>query len=274
VFPISLVLPELPPIKIVDVGAMAAGEDPYQRLAEQLACEVVGFDAQEEECRKLNAAAAPGRTFLPYVIGDGSPQTFYECAARHSSSLLEPNRELLEHFTGFAEMLRVVAQQPVSTRRLDDIPQAAGTDFLKLDVQGGELMVLEGAPRMLRDVLVVHTEVEFVPLYRRQPLFPDIDLRLRSHGFVLHKMPFLGVRPFAPFPVEVERANQYLWADAVYVRDFMAFEALAPAQLLKLAAILHANYDSFDFASAALGAYDRKTGGGLQQEYLSYLNAP
>ena len=273
-FPISLVLPELPPIKIVDVGAMAAGEDPYQRLAEQLACEIIGFDAQEEECRKLNAAAGAGRSFLPYVIGDGSAQTFYQCAAAHSSSLLEPNRELLEHFTGFAEMLRVVARQPVGTRRLDDVPQAAGADFLKLDVQGGELMVLDGAPRTLRDVLVVHTEVEFVPLYKGQPLFSDIDARMRSHGFALHKMPFLGLRPFAPFPVEIERATQYLWADVVYVRDFMRFEALSPAQLLKLAAVLHVNYDSFDLACAALAAHDRQAGTRLQQDYLSYVSAP
>jgi hypothetical protein len=79
------------------------------------------------------------------------------------SSLLEPNMALLDQFTGFAELFRVVATRPVATRRLDDVPQAAGADYLKLDVQGAELMVLDGAAETLRSVLVVHTEAEFAP---------------------------------------------------------------------------------------------------------------
>jgi FkbM family methyltransferase len=275
VFPISLVLPELPPLKIVDVGAMSVGDDPYERLAEQMPCSVIGFEPLEEECRKLNALGREGRTFLPYVIGDGTAQTFHECAVPYTSSLLEPNLPLLEHFTGFAEMLRVVARRPVSTRRLDDIPEVAGADYLKLDVQGAELMVLDGAARTLESVLVVHTEVEFAPLYRDQPLFADIDVRLRSHGFVLHKLPFTGLRPFKPFPArnEATSVSQYLWCDAIYVRDFMALDALAPERLLKLAAILHENYASYDFAAYVLGAFDRKTGSSLHPLYVSYVSA-
>ncbi|HXZ86398.1 MAG TPA: FkbM family methyltransferase [Myxococcota bacterium] len=274
-FPISLVLPEPPPLKIVDVGAMSVGADPYERLAEQMPCTVIGFEPLEEECRKLNAAARPGRRFLPYVIGDGSEQTFHECAVAYTSSLLEPDAALLGHFTGFAEMLRVVARRRVRTRRLDDVPEAEGADYLKLDVQGAELMVLDGAARVLQGVLAVHTEAEFLPLYRNQPLFADIDARLRAHGFVLHKLPFTGLRPFAPVPVRGDSplVSQYVWCDAVYVRDFRAFDALAPEQLLKLAAILHENYASYDFAAHALGAFDRRTGSDLRKRYLDYALA-
>lgn len=272
-FPISLILPEMPTIRIVDIGAMTAGDDPYARLAEQLPCEIIGFEALEEECRRLNAMGKAGCTFLPYVIGDGSAQTFYECAVPYTSSLLEPNFPLLERFTGFAEMARVVARRPVATRRLDDVPQAAGADYLKVDVQGGELMVLDGAARTLRSALVVHIEVEFVPLYKNQPLFADIDARLRAAGFALHKLPFTGLRPFKPFALDSGILSQLLWGDAVYVRDFMSFEALLPEQLLKLAAILHENYNSCDLAAEALRVYDSKAGSSLHPLYVSYVSA-
>jgi FkbM family methyltransferase len=277
-FPISLVLPELTTIKIVDVGAMKVGSDAYEQVAKEFSCEVIGFDALPAECEKLNALGLKGRRFLPYVIGDGSAQTLHECAKAHNSSLLEPNMALLEQFTGFAELFRVVATRPVATRRLDDIPEAAGADYLKLDVQGAELMVLDGAADTLRSVLVVHTEAEFAPMYKNQPLFGDLDTRLRSLGFVFHELRFVGKRPFRPFPVLKENmekmvVSQMLWCDAVYVRDFMAFDRLAPDQLLKIAAIVHEDFGSYDFAGLALASYDRKTGSDLQASYLSYLTA-
>jgi FkbM family methyltransferase len=274
-FPLSLVLPELSTIKIVDVGAMKVGDDAYQQVAKEFACEVIGFEALAAECDKLNAMGLEGRKYLPYVIGDGSAQTLHECAKAHNSSLLEPNMPLLEQFTGFAELFKVVATSPVATRRLDDIPEAAGADYLKLDVQGAELMVLDGARETLRSVLVVHTEAEFAPMYRNQPLFADIDVRMRSLGFVFHELRFVGKRPFKPFPVLKENmlVSQMLWCDAVYVRDFTAFDRLAADQLLKIAAILHEDYGSYDFACFALGSYDRKTGSDLQASYLSYLTA-
>jgi FkbM family methyltransferase len=272
-FPIVSLLPASPAIRIVDVGAMEFGDTPYARLTGALPCEVLGFEPVEEECRSLNAAGRAGCRFLPYVIGDGSEQTFYECALAYNSSLLEPNPALLSRFTDFEELFTVVETRPVSTRRLDDIPEAAGTDYLKLDVQGGELMVLRGAENMLRDVLVVHTEACFAPLYRNQPLFADLDQHLRSAGFAFHMFCYFGGYPFKPMRTTGKALqNQPLWCDVVYVRDYMTLDRLAPGKLLKLAAILHENYGTFGIPAMALGEYDRKTGSALQPQYLSAVS--
>lgn len=272
--PIAPLLPVLPSIKIVDVGAMDVGDAPYARLSKALPCELIGFEPVEEECLKLNAAAQAGHRFLPHVIGDGTDQTFYECALAYNSSLLEPNPALLSLFTDFEALFTVVETRPVRTRRLDDLPEVAGADFLKMDVQGGELMVLQGAEQMLRDVLVIHTEACFAPLYRNQPLFADLDRHLRSRGFVFHMFAYFGGYPFAPMEsTGVSVINQPLWCDVVYVRDYMALARLEAAQLLKLAAILHENYGSLSLASAALGEFDRKTGSALQGRYLSAVAA-
>jgi hypothetical protein len=42
------------------------------------------------------------------------------------------------------------------------------------------------------------------------------------------------------------------------------FDQMAPAALLKLVAILHENYGSFDLAAVALKAHDKVTGSQLQ----------
>jgi methyltransferase FkbM-like protein len=102
-----------------------------------------------------------------------------------TSSLYAPNTPLLAAFDRLEELVRVVREIPIETHRLDDVPEAAGADYLKIDVQGAELDVLRGAPRLLAEALVVHAEVEFVPLYREQPLFADVDRTLRGAGYGL-----------------------------------------------------------------------------------------
>ena len=188
-----------------------------------------------------------------------------------TSSLDEPTLPLLSMFQALPELVRVVRRQPLTTKRLDDVPEAAGTDFLKLDVQGAELDVIRGASKTLSSVTIVQTEVEFVPLYEGQPLFADVDMALRAHGFMFHKFLGLSGRAFKPF-LRDKNPNlpigQILWSDAVYVRDFTRFDELAPDQLLKLALVLIECYRSVDLAGLALQAYDRLTGDDLGKRYL------
>jgi FkbM family methyltransferase len=274
-FPIASFLPVLPRIRIVDVGAVDTTEAAaYARLINALPCTVVGFEPGADDCDKLNARNRPDHLYFAHAIGDGSPRTFYECRAPYCSSLFEPNIALADKFQNLGELLSVVATRPLETKRLDDLAETAGTDYLKIDVQGGELAVLRGAVERLRDVLVVHTEVEFLPLYKDQPLFADIDSFLRSQGFVFHTLVPFG-RAFKPLVINNNASawlRQIIWADVVYVRDFMAFSELAPESLLKLAAILHENYESYDMTALALEAYDKLMGSGLQTNYLRRLS--
>jgi FkbM family methyltransferase len=277
-FPISPLLPALPRFKIVDVGAMMIGDgkEPFESLLRAVPCDVVGFEPVVTELEKLKLRNKEGHRFFPYIIGDGSDRTFYECNFPMTSSLLEPNAALLEKFSNLGELVRVVKTSRVKTRRLDDISEVKGADFLKVDVQGGEMLVFNGAIEMLNDVLVIQTEVEFVALYKGQPLFSDIDAFLRGRGFQYHRMSVSG-RTFKPLIKDNDpnvMMSQQLWGDAIYVRDFMAFDQLAPLSLLKLAVILHESYGSFDLAALALEEHDRQTGSSLQPTYIKRLVSP
>jgi FkbM family methyltransferase len=236
-FPISSILPPLPRLKIVDVGAMTGGKgtEPYAALARAVPCDVIGFEPVAAEFERLDNEKDADRRFLPYVIGDGSTRTFHECNFTMTSSLFEPNTSLVDKFQNLGELMRVTRTYPVQTKRLDDIPEIRGTDLLKVDVQGAELVVFDGAAETLKDVLVIETEVCFAPLYEHQCLFSDIDSVLRSKGFAFHRLNSYSGRAFKPLIMNNDinaPMSQWLWGDAIYVRDFMTFDRLLPPALL------------------------------------------
>jgi FkbM family methyltransferase len=263
----------IPLIHIVDAGAAEYQSDPYARLSQQGLCDVIGFEPNISNCNVRNAQARPGHRYLPYALGDGRRRRFYECRNPLTSSLYRPNAPLLAKFSRLE--LPVVAETEIETHRLDDLPEIADIDYLKLDVQGAELDIILGAARRLGDVVLVHTEVEFIPMYTDQPLFGDIDVALRKHGLWIHKLDSIQGRALAPLMKNNDPfgpLSQILWADAaVYVRSFMTFDQMPPEKLLKLAIILHEVYGSVDMVALALSHYDAISNTNLRQPYLKKL---
>jgi FkbM family methyltransferase len=259
-------------VKVVDVGAMLLDVEParYMPLVREGQAEVVGFEPQEAECARLSAQRLAGATFLPYAVGDGSERTFYETNAKFTSSLYRPNMALLSMFERLGEVSQVVSERRVQTKRLDDLPEVSGCDWLLLDVQGAELDVLRGAERLLGDVLVVETEVEFLPLYEGQPMFGDVDGFLRARGFYVHMLyaPQPQKLKACAAPVATRQLRHIPWANAVYVRDMTAWGGLSIVQLQKLCIIMHNVYGSVDMAALAMLELDKKTNGQAREQYL------
>jgi hypothetical protein len=56
-------------------------------------------------------------------------------------------------------------------------------DFIKLNVQGAELEILRGCGDTLDGVAGILLEVSFVESYKDRPMFADLDIWLREHGF-------------------------------------------------------------------------------------------
>lgn len=248
-------------ITVLDIGA-ALGETPvYEPLVAAGRARVIGFEPDARECEQLNRNYGAPHRFFPNFIGDGGRATFHETNWTLTGSLYAPNTPLLEKFHVLAEVMTPVAQHPVSTTRLDDVPGIDDVDFIKIDVQGAELQIFQNAPRLLEKCLLIQTEVEFVELYRDQPMFADVDSCLRRAGFQFHTFEGFGTRAFKPLMPggnPNQGFRQILWADAVYVRDWMRLDRIPDAKLFKFAVLLHDLMHSWDLCRLVLAELDRR----------------
>lgn len=241
---------------VVDIGANPIGAaPPYKGMLDAGLCRVTGFEPQPDALEELNRAKGPNETYLPWVVGDGSRRTLNLCRHSGLSSTLEPDPQALAVFTLFKAGAEVLRRVEVQTRRLDDIPEVADVDFLKIDIQGGELAVLRHARGTLRRAVVIQAEVSFATLYQGQPGCGEIDCELRAQGF----MPFCfgSIRPYDVSPVTINErplagAKQLLEADLVYVRNYVEPAVLDVEQLKQLCLIMHHCYGAYDFCLANL----------------------
>lgn len=239
---------------IVDIGANPIdGDPPYKAMLAAGLCEVTGFEPQPHALAKLEQRKGPRERYLPYAVGDGTQRTLHVCELEGMTSLLEPDPAHLALFNLFPIWGKVKEELPVSTRKLDDIGEIAAMDFLKMDVQGGERDVLAHGRARLKDAVAVQTEVSFVPLYKNQPPFSEIDLALRELGFIPHSVTGTKIWPIAPMVIgnEPNRGiRQLLETDMVYVRDFS--KAMTVEQWKHLALVAHHCYGSYDLALKAI----------------------
>jgi FkbM family methyltransferase len=261
-------------ISILDVGAAFIERPPYQSLVDAGHGRIFGFEPNKPACEHLNHKYGHPHRFFPFFIGNGGPAIFHETNWAPTGSLYEPNSRLLEKFQNLAEITTPVAAHSVNTTRLDDIDEISDVDFIKIDVQGSELVVFENASRVLSSALLIQTEVLFVELYKGQPMFADVDTFLRANGFQFHTLNGFGGRAFKPLVAngDVNSAfRQALWSDAIYVRDWMHLENLSETKLRNYAILAHDVLRSYDLAHLVLSALDTRSGERRAADYLQRL---
>jgi hypothetical protein len=93
----------------------------------------------------------------------------------------------MAHRFSRAEYYARVGELTLQLQALDALVERHGLRsirHLKLDVQGYEDAVIAGARKLLsHQVVAVRSEVSFLPMYKGQPLFRDIDAALAEQGF-------------------------------------------------------------------------------------------
>jgi len=268
-------------LEIADIGAAWLGDPPpYKRLLDLKLGRLNAFDADERQHPALREAYGADLRLFSDIIADGARHTLHLAAPQSGmTSLLKPSARHLAFFNGFDRFGEIHETVEVQTTRLDDVAGLPDLDFLKMDIQGGELMALEHGQARLAQCAAVQLEVSFVPLYEGQPTFGEIDVWMRAQGFLPHS--FAELKQWSIAPVRRNNDlrqpfNQLLEADAVYVRDPTAPERWSPDILRRLILIAHYVYGSVDLAGrlvqwleangqAGLGAFDH---------YVSLVNSP
>ena len=249
----------------LDVGARRGVIEDLLPLA--FAVDAWGVEPDAEECARLNQLAAGGGhpwrslRYVPIALGRAGRRPLWLYRNRDCSSLLEADVPRARVF-GRGGYFELDGTTEVETVPLDVAARAHGfadAVFMKLDVQGAELEILESGPELVgRTLLGIRTEVEFVPIYLEQPLWADVDGHLRRAGFA--PMAFLETRrwrrPGAPGNDghgRLHAPGQLVHADLLYLREPEVLDGgtEAGARALVTLALLALTYGHADLAAAA-----------------------
>lgn len=120
------------------------------------------------------------------AIGDHEGEIMINVSDNSVSSSILP---ILESHTRVELKSKVVTQETVPIYRLDTIASTNidynNNTLLKIDTQGYEWNVLDGANTILPKLRGVHCEISLVPLYAGQRLWVEVLNRLEKVGLTL-----------------------------------------------------------------------------------------
>lgn len=148
------------------------------RLGSQRFNKLFAHPAGWEIFNALQRARPDGRfSFFDIGANHGSASIPYAVMfPQASGTLFEAHPDI--HFNTTIEVKSERAENWLNEREMET------PAFLHMDVQGAELMVLEGFGHRLADVAAVWMEVSRVPLYAGAPLVADVAAWMESKGFV------------------------------------------------------------------------------------------
>lgn len=173
---------------IIDVGASDGGFVKKIRTVMPL-IQIYSFEPIPESYQKLIEKNMGDKNFTAFNVALSSKEgetDFYISSSSGCSSLLEMSDIHKEAYPYTANLTKI----KVPMKCLDDVMKEYGYKniFLKIDVQGAEKLVLEGALETLENVKVIFMEVNFVETYKGCVLINEIVDYLESKGFVLYGM--------------------------------------------------------------------------------------
>jgi FkbM family methyltransferase len=199
---------------VLDVGANV-GQYALRLRAFGYAGRIVSFEPLAEAHADLmrRAESDPAWQVAPPVaLGERDGEVEIELSSESDMSSILPQSALLHRISPTSAVIR---RERVPMARLDRI--AAGylrpedETFLKIDVQGYEAQVLEGAGDLLPTVRGIQLEMSLMPCYRGERGFREMLDHLEAAGFELYLL--------LPGYFERKLARQ-LQVDAVFIREW------------------------------------------------------
>ena len=236
--------------RVVDVGANPIDRPPYQTLLERSGCTLWGFEPQKKAYEALQSSKSEREFYFPYAVGDGTRKTLHLYRDSGLVSTFEASEAALGFLGRSRANIKLKDKFEVETVRLDDIEEIDRFDLLKIDIQGGEVAVFEGAAEKLSRAVAVVTEVRFYPLYEGEPMLGGVDEALRGLGFQFHKFLFTKSKVLPSRQIDrLKRANhrnQLIDGDAVYLRDLGRPDEISSEDLKHLAVLAASVFESHD----------------------------
>jgi FkbM family methyltransferase len=255
----------------MDVGAMGGIPQKWNCIRDFM--NVIAFEPDLREFAKLKDDASI--RYLNYALHNRSENLkYYITISPGKSSILEPNMDVLWQYED-EERYRVIREEVIPSSRVRNIDSVIeensiqDVDFIKLDTQGSELSILQGGQTKLMHMLFgAQIEVEFINIYKNQPVFRNIDEFMDGNGFSLIDIRRQYWKRKDHF--DYRGKGQLIFGDALYFKKINILlgeiskidEASYGASKIFKSILVCMIYKMFDYAVAVAK-------GGLENGYLS-----
>jgi FkbM family methyltransferase len=176
---------------VLDVGANVGNYARYLRAIGYKGT-IVCFEPLSDAYSRLQILASRD-TLLELAprmaLGDKDGDVLINIAGNsESSSILE----MLDSHKNAAPDSIYVGSERAPLRKLDDVAPIFFFDkkaaFLKIDAQGYESRVLDGATNILSKIKGIQLELSLVQFYAGETLYRELIDRIESHGFKLYDL--------------------------------------------------------------------------------------
>ena len=137
----------------------------------------------------FNKALSSVDGFANFFVSSGQPENMGKVDwdfGNKSSSLLPPEKFGFLHFDSKIEVETLTLKSFCYSNNIKCI------DFIHMDVQGAELMVLKGAGDFISSIKAIWLEVSKVHFYKNQPLENDVRRFMDLNNFILIKNEVYG----------------------------------------------------------------------------------
>jgi len=240
---------------VIDVGARGGAGKEWQVYRDQH--KIIGFEADEKECRRINESAPAYERYYPVALSSRRGKRKFYVHARHAptSSFFDSDASFLSRFPGWQPFM---SEKPITLETVDFASFAKkheirDIDFMKLDVEGAELDILRGVGEDFEQKLIgISTEAYFKSWAKGSSTFADLDVFLRERGFVLYDLPLLRWEKKSTSPYMFTDGifgptdrGQVIFTQALYLKDAVAELAIprlrkswSAERILKLASIM------------------------------------
>jgi FkbM family methyltransferase len=260
------------PLKIVDVGASGGIDPRWGKLTSFY--RAVLFEPDTRQYEILRSESGKNLTVLNAALSSEKSDmiNLNLCKKQQVSSVYTPNIDILDKFKD-SQRFEVINTVTVATDTLNNQLRKNNVieiDFMKIDVQGHELAILKGSSEYLDNLIGMEIEVEFLQVYKNQPLFCDIDAFVRKNGFELFDIRRYYWKRKESVHVGNQK-GQLVFGDALYFRSpeqVLSIQNITQEKIAK-AVYVYLAYGYMDLAQALVnGAAETKK---LDKKFLKTI---
>lgn len=172
---------------VIDVGASTGG---YGRVMRSIGYKgnIISFEPIEKSYLKLKTYCSKDKKWKAYhyALGEHNGQAVIYISGNYDSSSI---LEMRESHIKSSPHSKVIGAENIEIRTLDsifnEINEYSNNILLKVDTQGYEKQVLDGAMTSLPQIKGIQIEMSFEELYSGQMLYKDLNKFIEEQGYTL-----------------------------------------------------------------------------------------